>query len=114
VPALLAAEPELSVVVLEGGGNLAAIWLRAAERRALATIQVDAQTWRALLLYERERRSGERAKQSADHLARRVIAWSGVARPTALRHDTAEAILIGLWGVLQLGWLERVPPELRR
>jgi hypothetical protein len=31
-----------------------------------------------------------------------------------LRHDTAEAILIGLWGVLEVGWLERLPDDLRR
>ena len=34
--------------------------------------------------------------------------------PTALRHDTAEAILLGLWAVVELGWLERIPPEVRR
>ncbi|MFP2934398.1 hypothetical protein ACLESO_56645, partial [Pyxidicoccus sp. 3LG] len=38
----------------------------------------------------------------------------GAAKPTSLRHDAAEAVLLGLWGVLEVGWLDRVPVELRR
>ena len=45
--------------------------------------------------------------------ARRIIEWSGAPRPTSLRHDAAEAVLIGFWGVLEVGWLDAVPPELR-
>ena len=44
--------------------------------------------------------------------ARAVIEWSGAKRPTSLRHDAAEAILIGLWGALELGWLAELPQEL--
>ena len=47
-------------------------------------------------------------------MARKVIEWSAAPRPTALRHDTAEAIMIGLWGVLQLGWLAKLPRELHQ
>jgi hypothetical protein len=43
-----------------------------------------------------------------------VIDWSGAARPTSLRHDAAEAVLVGLWGVIDAGWLEGPPPDLRR
>ena len=49
------------------------------------------------------------AKRNAGELARRVIRGSGAAGPTSLRHDAAEAVLVGLWGVLQVGWLERLP-----
>lgn len=38
-----------------------------------------------------------------------MIDWSGARRPTSLRHDAAEAIMIGLWGVLHLGWLVPSP-----
>ena len=58
--------------------------------------------------------SGTQAKQTADELARRVINWSEAPRPTSLRHDAAEAILVGLWGALEVGWLERAPTEVRR
>jgi LexA DNA binding domain len=30
----------------------------------------------------------------------------GAAHPTSLRHDAAEAMLIGLWSVLEVGWLD--------
>jgi hypothetical protein len=114
VHGLLAALPEVERLVLEGGGNLAEIWSREAERRGLRVRRIAAETWRQQLLYSREQRTGKQAKGHADELARRVIAWSGAARPTSLRHDAAEAILIGLWGVLDAGWLDRVPLELRR
>jgi hypothetical protein len=50
----------------------------------------------------------------AAQLARNVIEWSGARRPTSLRHDAAEAILIGLWGVLSAGWLRALPPAILR
>ncbi|MFL5542498.1 MAG: hypothetical protein ACJ8J0_26165 [Longimicrobiaceae bacterium] len=42
------------------------------------------------------------------------IEWSGAPRATSLRHDAAEAILIGFWAVLDIGWLPEIPPALRR
>ena len=103
---------DLSLLVLEGGGPIADVWVRAAQRRAIAVRIISAETWRQRLLYPRLQRSGAQAKQSADELARRVIEWSQAPRPTALRHDAAEAILIGLWGVLDAGWLQRLPTQL--
>jgi hypothetical protein len=43
------------------------------------------------------RRSGEDAKAAAEKLARDLIERSGAKRPTSLRHDAAEAILVGVW-----------------
>jgi hypothetical protein len=31
-----------------------------------------------------------------------------------MRDDMAEAILVGLWGLLQIGWLDNLPEPLRR
>jgi hypothetical protein len=109
IPALL---DGVSHLVIEGGGALARPWAAEAELRGLAVEWVSAETWRAAFLYPREQRTGEVAKRTADDLARRVIDWSAAKRPTSLRHDAAEAILIGLWGVVQLGWLPGVPPGL--
>jgi len=105
--------PAVTNVVLEGGGPLADIWSSEARRRAIAICQIAAETWRQRLLYPRHQRSGSDAKQHARQLARRVIAWSQAPRPTALRDDTAEAILIGLWGTLELGWLTHLPDALQ-
>jgi len=107
--ALLAGQPGLETLVLEGGGPLAEIWERAAARAGLACRRVSAEQWRRQLLLDRDQRSGRQAKRRADGLARRVIAWSGAEAPTSLRHDAAEAILIGLYAVHALGWLPDPP-----
>lgn len=112
--ALLRDIPDLAWLVIEGGGPLADIWEKEAERRGIATLRIGAHAWRERLLLVREQRTGKQAKHSADDLARRVIEWSGAPRPTSLRHDAAEAVLIGLWGVLEVEWLDRVPGEVRR
>ncbi len=101
--------PQLQQLVIEGSGPYAAIWHKEAARRNIALLQLSAEEWRPLLLHEHQQRSGRVAKAHADQLARAVIAWSGAATPTALRHDAAEAILVGLWAVLTLGWLAESP-----
>ena len=106
--------PEVRWLVLEGGGNLADIWTREGERVGVEVHRIAAETWREQLLYTREQRSGSKAKHYAGEMARRVIDWSAAPRPTSLRHDAAEAILVGLWGALHVGLLEGMPPELRR
>ena len=88
--------PDPVALVIEGGGNLATVWEKEAERRGLAWHQIGAGEWRQLLLYSREQRSGPEAKKHAGEFARKVIEWSGTAHPTSLRHDAAEAIMIGL------------------
>lgn len=113
LPGLLA-DGAPAYVVLEGGGDLAAMWTHAAESRGIGVVRVQAHDWRQQLLYQREQRSGADAKAHADTLARRVIAWSGAAKPTSLRHDAAEAILVGLWGLIEIGWLDGLPDVLRR
>ena len=110
VPGLLDTEPDTTRLVVEGGGPLLEPWATEGAARGLVVQQVSAEAWRALLLLPREQRSGEGAKHSAGVLARRVIEWSGARRPTSLTHDAAEAILVGLWGVLEVGWLDAVPP----
>lgn len=105
---------DLTWLIVEGGGPLAEIWIREAERRTIQAQQIDAGRWRQRLLHQREHRRSVQAKQTADDLARRIIDWADAPRPTSLRHDAAEAILIGLWGVLEVGWLEKVPEVLRR
>jgi hypothetical protein len=114
LPVLLDEPPDLVHVVLEGGGPIADAWESAANKRHLDVTRVSAEEWRSLLLLPREQRSGAQAKHAADGLARSVIDWSGARRPTSLRHDAAEAILIGLWGALHLGWLRALPSPLLR
>lgn len=102
----------VQVIVIEGGQQLAQPWISEAERRHLTVLHLAAERWRAELLLARHQRNGADAKKHADALARQIIDWSGAKRPTSLRHDAAEAICIGMWGVLHLGWLDRLPVAL--
>jgi len=86
-------------LVIEGGGDLAPPWIHEAERRGIPVTQIQAETWRRALLYERQQRSGLDAKRHADERAREIIRDAGLPKPTSLRHDAAEAILIGYWAV---------------
>ena len=105
---------DIEVVVLEGGGDIAVPWVGEAERKGIRVIQLHAGTWRNQLLLSRHQRSGLDAKKHADTLARRIITWSEAKNPTSLRHDAAEAICVGLWGVLEIGWLVEMPGALKR
>ncbi|HOW70007.1 MAG TPA: hypothetical protein PKY77_05340 [Phycisphaerae bacterium] len=97
--------PDLQYLVLEGGGTLYNLWNREARRRGLDIRQVSAEQWRTRLLKPSRQRTGTQAKRSACDLARQVIERSGTPKPTSLRHDAAEAVLIGLWAVHEIGWL---------
>lgn len=111
---VLAEIPGLARVVAEGDRHLFDLWAREAAKQGATARLVGAHVWRERLLLPREQRSGAEAKHNADAAARRIVAWSGAPRPTSLRHDAAEAILIGFWGVLEEGWLKGIPAELRR
>ena len=103
-----------ALVVAEGSRDLALVWHRAAASAGARFYTTSPRRWRQALLLPREYRSGAAAKAHAETLARAVITWSGLPGPTALRHDAAEAILIGLWAVLNEGWLATLPSELAR
>lgn len=104
---------DLQWILSEGDYSLAAVWERVAMKQRVRVQRVSAEAWRGDLLYSRERHSAAEAKKSAVTLARCIIDWSGIPQPASLRHDAAEAILIGLWGVMQVGWLDILPEPLR-
>lgn len=114
LPTLLADPADLVHVVLEGGGPIAKAWETEAGKHWIEITRVTAEEWRPVFLLPREQRTGAQAKTVAQRLARVVIDWSGARKPTSLRHDAAEAILVGLWGALHLGWLRALPPDLVR
>jgi hypothetical protein len=111
---LLGDIPDLILMVLEGGGTLAAQWEREAKRKNIPVKLVQAEQWRKQFLYPREQLTGPEAKRHAEGIARKIIAWSGLPRPVSLRHDAAEAVLIGMWAVTEAGWLKDPPREIRR
>lgn len=106
---LLRDTPHPTHIYLEGGGPLADLWIKDAEHLAIKVRQIQAEQWRKKLLFPRQHLSGPQAKREAGNLARQAIVDLGGKKPTHLRHDTAEAILVGLFGLLELGWLESWP-----
>lgn len=110
VGTILRESPPLGWIWLEGGGDIADVWEKQAAHRGIDFRQVHAAAWRECLMLPRQQRSGQIAKREADGLARRVIAWSGAPKPKGdLRHDAAEAILIGIHGAIEVNLLDRVP-----
>ena len=99
VPRILQEYPALAELVIEGGGDLAGPWEKEAVRRGIAVRRIYGETWRRTMLAPSQRRRGEDAKEAADVLARAFIERSGAPRPTSLRHDAAEAILVGAWAM---------------
>jgi len=97
----------LAWLYAEGDRHQFELWAKEATRIGASVRHVAPETWRPSLLWARERRSGVDAKESADRLAREVIRWSSAKEPTSLRHDAAEAILIGLFGVIEQGWVKQ-------
>jgi hypothetical protein len=106
---LLDDEPEVTELVIEGGGPLAMAWRKASERRGIHVEVIAAETWRREFFRGAVTERRTDAKKAAEALARRVIEWSGTARPVALRHDAAEAILIGFWRIRLLNWAVDLP-----
>jgi hypothetical protein len=102
-------------LVVEGDRHLGEIWLKAASKRGATGRVVHADVWRGTLLLAREQERGVDAKATAQRLALQLIQASPAKNPkTPLMHDVAEAILIGLWGCLQLHWIDRVDDALGR
>jgi hypothetical protein len=107
--ALVREASPLDHIVLEGGGAVGDVWRRAAAERGTPVVAVSAEVWRKRLLLDRQQRSGVQAKRVAIGMAMEVLRWSQVKPPRSLSDDAAEAVLIGLWGVLHAGWLKDAP-----
>ena len=99
---LLKSIENLSFFVIEGGGPITKVWLNAASKIGISAQQIDAADWRKDLLFQREYRSGPKAKGSAIQRAQQVIDISGAPSQNLPTHDAAEAILIGLWACRKL------------
>src|SRR5215210_6749138 len=106
LPSLLDEPGDLTRLVIEGQGPLAAGWEEDAAARDVVVRWISPGEWRRLLLPDPASRA---ARRDAAIVARRVVAWSGLRPPSSLDDDAAEAILIGLWGVVNAGWLRRLP-----
>ena len=110
IATILRESPPLGWIWIEGGGVIAEAWVRLAELHEIELHQIQAPDWRVGLMLPRQQRNAMVAKREAGALARKVIEWSEAPRPKgSLRHDAAEAILIGLHGARSVGLLGALP-----
>ncbi len=109
VAGLLRQPPAPTHIYLEGGGKLSYIWIKEANNLAIPVSQLQAEDWRRRFFYARQHPDRQRAKKEAEKTAREVIIQFSTRQPKSLRHDTAEAVLIGLFGLLELQWLADWP-----
>ena len=107
---VLEASP-LVLLVAEGDRQLAQPWLRSAEKRGARAVALSAERWRKGSLLIREQRSGRDAKRAADRLAREIIHASGLPAAHSLRHDAAEAIVLGHWAASRVDELLKVEEQ---
>jgi hypothetical protein len=105
--------PDLEVLAVEGDRRLSQHWGKIADKRGARLMIVSPEQWRGRLLVPRQRRTGRGAKETAEELAWQLFDADGATRPPTLRHDAAEAVMIGLWAALELGWREAPPPFLK-
>jgi len=110
---LLNQEEDLAYVIIEGGGPLLKIWDAELKKRNLEVIKIMADIWRTELLYFREQQNRSDAKANAIVYAGRVIEKLSDRRATSLDDNSAEAILIGLYGMQRLNWINSVNQFLR-
>lgn len=110
IPGIFREANDPQFLVVEGGGRLMLPWRRHAERAGTAIMETDALTWRKDLLLDRQQRNASDAKENAIKMASKAIDWAGAPSPTApVRHDTAEAILLGLWACHRVGMIDELP-----
>lgn len=98
--------PSLRFVFIEGGGDIARLWLKECRKRKIHFRQIYAEDWRKDLFDPKEMRTGEQAKQKAIILAKQVIDQCQGPKPTSMLDDAAEAVLVGYWGMIQVEWID--------
>jgi hypothetical protein len=113
IPWLLNQQEDLAYVIIEGGGPLLKIWNAELEKRNLDVIRIMADHWRNELLYVREQKNRTDAKAHAIYYAARVIEKMADHKPTSLDNNAAEAVLIGLYGMQKLSWIDNAGDYLR-
>jgi hypothetical protein len=113
IPYLLETEDPVDYLIIEGGGPLVKIWDNVLIKRNIEVIHIMADEWRHELLFNREQRSGKQAKEMALRYARNVVDNMGLKKIAVVNNDAAEAILIGLYAMQKIGWINNASSYFR-
>ncbi len=96
--------PYLRWVVIEGSRDMGKLWKKKAQSRGIGLKWIGSEIWRETLL-PHPNVPANILKEEAINVARRVIQIFNLSPPKKLNHNAAEAILIGLWGIIEVGWV---------
>ena len=102
IPGILREVPGLAGLVLEGGGELAEIWRKAAARHRLPVWLVTAEEWRKEVLLPSQQGNGQLAKRLCVRQAAAIARENGCSPVAELVSDVAEAIVFGRWFLSRL------------
>lgn len=108
IPWILNLEDNIDYLVIEGGGPLLKIWDTQLQRRNITVMHIMAEDWRREIMLDREQRKGRKAKEKAQVYAGKFLQKQSVHKTGTLNIDAAEAILIGIWGMKNLGWIKNI------
>ena len=100
-PGVLLSAGDAGILVLEGGGDIALIWKQAGNRWGWDTRILHAEEWRKNLFYESEWQYTSDLKNLAINYAHKAALWGGMKVAGRLNHNAAEALLAGLWVLLE-------------
>jgi len=98
-----------AMLVLEGGGRLADLWADIAQRTGWPTEVLHAEEWRSHLINQSELNSATSLKDISVYYAKRAAVWGRHPVAGKLNHNTAEAILAGLWVLIKNGFSGNLP-----
>ncbi len=103
IPQLLASWSNIDLLLLEGGGRMADVWINQARMAGINYRVIQAEEWRGLFFAFPAGLNSLHAKSVAVEYARVVIAQLAVKKRKELAHHTAEAILSGVFVLHRLG-----------
>ncbi|MFW5974945.1 MAG: hypothetical protein ACOCQ6_01935 [Bacteroidota bacterium] len=100
-------EPEnLKFLYIEGGGKLDKYWVKQAAKLGVTTKQIHAETWRNKLFPKSQADYHSKpVKNYAEKQAKEILKAHAFPIPENLNKDVSEAILIGLYGCIEQGWI---------
>lgn len=100
---------EPGVLVLEGGGRISELWITIAVRTGWLIETLHAEEWRLNLINQSEWQYCRDLKGLSIAYATIACHWGSQPVAGILNHNTAEAILAGLWILIKSGFITNPP-----
>ena len=105
---ILKEQENLHFLYLEGGGKLDKYWVKQAAKLGIEIKQLHAETWRKKLFPKHQAYYHSKpVKTYAEKQAKEILKAHAFPIPENLNKDVSEAILIGLYGCIEQGWINK-------